>query len=170
MSSPQETLPLSRTRLWVVAPRLLSPRNKLVVPKVEPRDDIDRRSHPLLHLLWDTRKKMKKTPTTNCRTTQLSMSPTTTKGTWTFLGQFGLDSSANENVREEALEVAKLNAKFEQKIKEKMVEAAEEDARNMSVFQEELRASNPKIHTIIAMLSRLMDYTWVPSANVPIPS
>jgi hypothetical protein len=38
------------------------PKDKLVTPKIEPRDDLDQRSRPSLELFRDTRKKMKKTP------------------------------------------------------------------------------------------------------------
>ena len=147
-----------------------SPRDKLIVPKTEPRDDFDQRSRPSLELFRDTRKKMKKTPYSELPPDVVIDVSDDEDGDMDILGQFGLDSEANKKVKEEALSVAELNARFEQKMKEKMAEAAEENARKMSVIQEELRASNAKTDAILAMLSRLASSTQAPPPCIPISS
>lgn len=78
-----------------------------------------------------------------------------------ILGLFGMDVDANKKVKEEVLSMAELNAKFEQKMKEKMAETAA-NVRKMSTLQEELRASNATQQAILTMLSHLTNTTQPP--------
>lgn len=62
---------------------------------------------------------------------------------------------AYKKVKEEFLSMAKLNAWFEQKMKENMTDVAAKNVRKMSALQEELRVSNAMQQAILAMLNRL---------------
>src|SRR6202048_3105069 len=81
--------------------------------------------------------------------------------------ELGVDFDKNKRVKEEALSVAELNAKLEQKMKEDMAKAAEENAKKMFQIQEELRQSNEKTDAILAMLSRMQSFSAPPQPAGP---
>src|SRR5665213_2497791 len=122
-----------------------SPRAKLVIPKTEPRDDIDRRSRPTLELFRDTRKKMKKTPYNELPVNEVIDVSDDEDGDMDIMGQFGLDADANK------------------KVKEKLAEAAAVNAKKMEAIEEELRVSNAKTDTILAMLERMASSSQPPA-------
>lgn len=66
-----------------------------------------------------------------------------------------MEFDKNNRVKEEALSVAKLNAKLKQKMKENMVAAAIKNVKKMFILQEELRASNMKTDVKLEMLSMM---------------
>ena len=146
-----------------------SPRANLVIPKTEPRDDIDRRSRPTLELFRDTRKKMKKTPYSELPVNEVIDVSDDEDGDMDIMGQFGLDADANKKVKEESLSVSELNAIFEQKMKEKLAEAAAVNAKKMEAIEEELRVSNAKTDTILAMLERMASSSQPPAPAYPYP-
>ena len=144
-----------------------SPRDNLLVPKTERLDDIDQRSRPSLELFRDTRKKMRKTPYNELPSDAIIDVSDDDEGDMGVLGQFGMDIEANKRVKEESMSVAELNAKFERQMKEKMAEAAAENARKMSVIEDELRASNAKTDAILALLSKLTGSAQAPPPSYP---
>ena len=146
-----------------------SPRDKLLVPKTEARDDVDQRSRPSLEHFRDTRRKMRKTAYSELPIDAIIDVSDDDEGDVDILGQFGRDSEANKKVKEEALSVSELNAKLEQRMKEKMAEAAEVNARKMSVIEEELRVSNAKTDAILALLTRLTGSQIPPQPSYPLP-
>lgn len=75
------------------------------------------------------------------------------------LGQFSMDVDTKKKVNEEVFFVAKLNAKFEEKMKEMVAEVATENTKKMSVIQEEIMASNAMQQAILAMLCCLTSTT-----------
>lgn len=60
-------------------------------------------------------------------------------GDMEIMVQLGVEFDKKKRVKEEARSVAELNAKLEQKMKEDMAAVAAENARKLSVIQEELR-------------------------------
>src|ERR1700738_5147097 len=122
----------------------VSPRPNVVVPKMENLDLLDQRSRPSLDHFRNTRRKMKKTPYVELPPGAIIEVSDEDEGDMEIMVQLGVDFDKNKRVKEEALSVAELNAKLEQKMKEDMARAAEENAKKMFQIQEELRQSNEK--------------------------
>ena len=78
-----------------------------------------------------------------------------------------MEFDKNNRVKEEALSVAKLNAKLKQKMKEDMVTSAVENAKKMSIILKELRASNAKMGVILEMLSKMQSFVAAPQPRHP---
>src|SRR6202048_5170293 len=148
----------------------VSPRPNVVVPKMENLDLLDQRSRPSLDHFRNTRRKMKKTPYVELPPGAIIEVSDEDEGDMEIMVELGVDFDKNKRVKEEALSVAELNAKLEQKMKEDMAAAAEENAWKMMKIQEELRASNKKTDTILAMLSRMQSFVVAPQPAYPFPA
>ena len=81
------------------------------------------------------------------------------EGDMDIMAELGVDYDKNKRVEEEALTVAELNAKLEQKMKEEMAAAAEESARNMARMQEALREPAAKTDAIFEMLKNMQSFS-----------
>ena len=141
---------------------LVSPWPNLMVPKMENLDILDQRSRPSLDFFRDTRRRMKKTPYVELPKGAIIEVSDEDEGDMDIMAELGVEYDKNKRVKEEALSVAELNAKLEQKMKEDMAAAAEENARKMFLIQEELRASNEKTDAILAMLSQMQNFLAPP--------
>jgi hypothetical protein len=130
----------------------VSPRPSLV-PKMETLDLLDQRSRPSLDLFRNTRRRMKKTPYVELPPGAVIEVSDEDEGDMDIMSELGVDYDKNKRVKEEALTVAELNSKLEQKMKEEMAAAQEESARHLARLQEELRASAAKTDAIFEMLS-----------------
>lgn len=92
-----------------------SPKPKLVVPKIEPRNDLNHCSYPYLKLFCDTKKKTKKIPYIELPIDAIINVFNRDTRDIDIMAHLMVESEANKRVNEEVLFVAKLNAKFEQK-------------------------------------------------------
>lgn len=79
-----------------------------------------------------------------------------------IMAELGMDFDKIKWIKEEVWSVAEVNAKLEQKMKEDMAATIEENPIDMSVIQEELRASNTKTDAILAILSRMQSFSEPP--------
>ena len=147
----------------------VSPRPNVVVPKMENLDLLDQRSRPSLDHFRNTRRKMKKTPYVELPPGAIIEVSDEDEGDMEIMVELGVDFDKNKRVKEEALSVAELNAKLEQKMKEDMARATEENAKKMFQIQEELRQSNEKTDAILAMLSRMQSFSAPPQPSYPFP-
>ena len=140
-----------------------------MVPKMENLDLLNQCSRPSLDHFRNTRRKVKKTPYMELPGGAIIEVSDENEGNMEIIVELGVDFDKNKRVKEEALSVAKLNAKLKQKMKEDMAAVVEENARKLFVIQEELRASNLKTDTILAMLSRMQNFSAPPPAGVSLP-
>jgi hypothetical protein len=148
----------------------VSPKQRLAVPKMETLDVLDQRSRPTLDLFRNTRRRMKKTPYVELPEGAIIEVSDEDEGDIDIMVELGVEFDKNKRVKEEALSVAELNAKLEQKMKEDMAAAAEENARKMRKIEEELKSSNEKTDAILAMLTRLQNFAVAPQAAFPFPA
>jgi len=145
-----------------------SPR-MAVVPKMETLDILDQRSRPSLDLFRNTRRRMKKTPYVELPPGAIIDVSDEDEGDMDIMSELGVEYDRNKRVKEEALTVAELNSKLEQKMKEEMAAAEEKSARHLARLQEELRASAAKTDAIFEMLSRMQSQSAPPQQPYPFP-
>jgi hypothetical protein len=145
-----------------------SPR-MAVVPKMETLDILDQRSRPSLDLFRNTRRRMKKTPYVELPPGAIIDVSDEDEGDMDIMSELGVEYDRNKRVKEEALTVAELNSKLEQKMKEEMAAAEEKSARHLARLQEELRASAAKTDAIFEMLSRMQSQSAPPQQPYPYP-
>ena len=146
----------------------VSPR-PVVVPKMETLDLLDQRSRPSLDQFRNTRRRMKKTPYVELPEGAIIEVSDEDEGDMDIMAELGVDYDKNKRVKEEALTVAELNAKLEQKMKEEMAAAAEESARNMARMQEALRESAAKTDAIFEMLRNMQSFSAPAQQPYPFP-
>ena len=136
----------------------VSPR-PVVVPSPQPLELLDQRARPSLDHFRNTRRRMKKTPYVELPEGAIIEVSDEDEGDMDIMAELGVDYDKNKRVKEEALTVAELNAKLEQKMKEEMAAAAEESARNMARMQEALRESAAKTDAIFEMLRNMQSFS-----------
>jgi hypothetical protein len=119
---------------------------------METLDLLDQRSHPSLDHFRNTRRRMKKTPYVELPPGSIIEVSDEDEGDMDIMSELGVDYDKNKRVKEEALTVAELNSKLEQKMKEEMAATQEESARHLARLQEELRASAVKTDAVFEML------------------
>jgi hypothetical protein len=146
----------------------VSPRPSLV-PKMETLDLLDQRSRPSLDLFRNTRRRMKKTPYVELPPGAVIEVSDEDEGDMDIMSELGVDYDKNKRVKEEALTVAELNSKLEQKMKEEMAAAQEESARHLARLQEELRASAAKTNAIFEMLRSMQSQSAPVQQAYPYP-
>jgi hypothetical protein len=146
----------------------VSPRPSLV-PKMETLDLLDQRSRPSLDLFRNTRRRMKKTPYVELPPGAVIEISDEDEGDMDIMSELGVDYDKNKRVKEEALTVAELNSKLEQKMKEEMAAAQEESARHLARLQEELRASAAKTDAIFEMLRSMQSQSAPVQQAYPYP-
>ena len=90
-----------------------SPRQRLVVPRMEELDLLDQRTRPSLDLFRTTRRRMKKIPYVELPEGAIIDVSDEDEGDMDIMVELGVDYDKNKRVKEEALSVAELNAKLE---------------------------------------------------------
>jgi hypothetical protein len=91
------------------------------------------------------------------------------EGDMDIMSELGVEYDKNKRVKEEALTVAELNSKLEQKMKEEMAAAEEKSARHLARLQEELRASAAKTDAIFEMLRSMQSHSAPVQQPYPYP-
>jgi hypothetical protein len=76
----------------------------------------------------NTRRRMKKTPYVELMPGAIIEVSDEDKGDMDIMSELGVDYDKNKRVKEEALTIAELNSKLEQKMKEEMAASQEESA------------------------------------------
>ena len=123
---------------------------------------LNQSSRPSLDHFRNMQQRMKKTPYIELPEGRIIMVSDEDEGDMDIMVELGVEFYKNKRVKEEALSVAKINAKLEHNIKKDMAAVAAENARKMSIIQEELRASNAKTDTIQEMLSKMQSFAAAP--------
>jgi hypothetical protein len=121
---------------------------------METLDLLDQRSRPSLDHFRNTKRRMKKTPYVELPPGAIIEVSDEDEGDMDIMSELGVEYDKNKRVKEEALTVAELNSKLEQKMKEEMAAAEEKSVRHLARLQEELRASAAKTDAIFEMLRR----------------
>jgi hypothetical protein len=140
------------------------------VSKMETLDILDQRSRPSLDLFHNTRRRMKKTPYVELPPGAVIDVSDEDEGDMDIMSELGVEYDKNKRVKEEALTVAELNSKLEQKMKEEMAAAQEESARHLARLQEELRASAAKTDAIFEMLRSMQSHSAPAQHPYPYPT
>jgi hypothetical protein len=117
----------------------------------------------------NTRRRMKKTPYVELPPGAIIEVSDEDEGDMDIMSELGVDYDKNKRVKEEALTVAELNSKLEQKMKEEMAAAQEESARHLARLQEELRASAAKTYSIFEMLRSMQSQSAHVQQPYPYP-
>ena len=101
---------------------------------MEVLDVLDQCTRPSLDRFRDTRRKMKELPYVELQENSIIEVFDEDEGDIKIMVELGV-AEKSKGPKEEALSVAELNAKLEQKMKEDMASAAAENARKISVIQ-----------------------------------
>jgi hypothetical protein len=97
---------------------LVSPR-PVVIPRMETLDILDQRSRPSLDHFRNTRRRMKKTPYVELLVGAIIEVSDEDERDMDIMAELGVNYDKSKQVKEEAVTVAELNDKLEQKIKRK---------------------------------------------------
>lgn len=101
---------------------------------MEVLDVLDQRTRPSLDRFRDTRRKMKKLPYVELQENSIIEVSDEDEGDIEIMVELGV-AEKSKGPKEEALSVAELNTKLEQRMKEDMASTAAENARKISVIQ-----------------------------------